>query len=257
MNGGLTANDGASAAAGDEPTRFIEVRDRSGYRKRMNDLLPLNPETTAIVSVDMQRDYLDLEVASCPLTPTEAERVMSGCTRLLDFGRAIDVPIIHTYVAKEKIEFEAGVFGNPLSRLSTREGLTQNVWRGVREIPDRIVGSPQAEIPERLLGSRDIHISSKRTNDSCYGTNLTLLLERVFKTETVLLIGVNTDSCVHSTAFSLFNRGYNTVIVEDCVGSTRGLDHHVMALELMSRTFAWVMDIPVICGKLSNSATNA
>lgn len=33
------------------------------------------------------------------------------------------------------------------------------------------------------------------------------------------------------------------VVIADCVASMRGKDHHGMALELMSRSIAWVLTV--------------
>jgi nicotinamidase-related amidase len=73
--------------------------------------------------------------------------------------------------------------------------------------------------------------------------------------KTVLLIGVNTDSCVYATAFTLANLGYQVVVVEDAVASTRGVDHHLLALELMQRSFCWVMSVDEVEKKLAQTAS--
>lgn len=232
-------------------SKLIRIKDRRAYRDQMNGLLELHPGSTTVVTVDMQRDYLDLEVASCPATPTEAARVVAGAERLLELTRSWDLPVIHSYVVKTQHEFDAGVYGNPYSRISTQHKLSQNVWKGVREIPDRLAGTPQAEVVPTLVAPTDLHVTTKRTNDACFQTHLPLLLERVTRARTVLLAGVNTDSCVYATAFTLANLGYQVVVVEDAVGSTRGVDNHLMALELMQRTFCWVMSVDEVEKKLA------
>lgn len=232
-------------------TKLIRVRDRRAYRDQMNGLLDLVPGATTVVTVDMQRDYLDLEVASCPATPSEAARVVAGAERLLGIARSHDVPVIHSYVVKTQHEFEAGVYGNPYSRMSTEHKLSQNAWKGVREIPDRLAGTPQAEVYPTLVAPTDLHVDTKRTNDACFQTHLPLLLERVTRARTVLLGGINTDSCVYATAFTLANLGYQVIVVEDAVASTRGLDNHLMALELMQRSFCWVMTVDEVEKKLA------
>jgi biuret amidohydrolase len=237
--------------------KLIRVRDRSDYRARMNALLTLDPGTTTVVTVDAQRDYLDLEVASCPATPSEAARVVRGTEALLAMTRPASIPVIHGYVVKTQAEFDAGVYGSPYSRTSTENRLSQNAWTGVREIPDRLAGTPQAEVYPTFVADGDFHVDSKRTNDACFQTHLPLLLERVTHAKTVLLAGVNTDSCVFSTAYSLSNLGYRVVVIEDCVASTRGVDHHVMALELMSRSFCWVMTVDEVREKLRGTLASA
>ncbi|MBI2493402.1 MAG: isochorismatase family protein [Candidatus Rokubacteria bacterium] len=50
--------------------------------------------------------------------------------------------------------------------------------------------------------------------------------------------------------FSTSNRGYKTVVVSDCVASMRGKDNHWMALQLMSRSIAWVLTVEELKDKL-------
>ena len=62
--------------------------------------------------------------------------------------------------------------------------------------------------------------------------------------------GINTDTCVYSTAFAASNRGYKTVVISDRVASMRGKDAHWMALELMGRSIAWVLTVEEFKAKL-------
>lgn len=112
-----------------------------------------------------------------------------------------------------------------------------------RRAPDRIDGTPQAEIPAELVAPADTHVTTKRAMDSFHGTDLDILLERVFKPDTVVVAGLNTDTCVYATAFAASHRGYQPVVISDCVASMRGADHHWMALELMGRSIAWVLTV--------------
>jgi nicotinamidase-related amidase len=54
--------------------------------------------------------------------------------------------------------------------------------------------------------------------------------------------------------FAAGNRGYQPVVISDCVASMRGVDQHWMALELMSRSVAWVMTVDEIKAKLDARA---
>ena len=61
-------------------------------------------------------------------------------------------------------------------------------------------------------------INNKKRLDCFYGTDLEILL-RTLGTETVVLMGINTNTCVMNTAFSAFNRDFQVVVIEDCVAS--------------------------------------
>lgn len=229
----------------------VEFQDRGAYRARMNELLRIDPARTVVLTVDMQRDYLDPEVASAPVALEEAERVMKHARDLLDFARGRGLPVVHVYVNRRRVESERGLeTAGETFRVNREHGLSQNAQRGVRTIPDRREGSPQAEVPAILVAPDDVHVTTKKSLDGFLGTDLEFLLSRVYKAETVVLTGINTDTCVYSTAFSASNRGFRTVVISDCVASMRGRDHHWMALELMARSIAWVLTVAEFKAKL-------
>jgi nicotinamidase-related amidase len=120
--------------------------------------------------------------------------------------------------------------------------------------PDRVEGMAQAELPDGLAAPGDIHVTTKRVMDSFQDTDLDMLLRRAFRTETVVITGINTDTCVYATTFAASNRGYKPVVISDCVASHRGPDHHHMALELMSRSMAWVLTVEEFKSKVQEGA---
>jgi nicotinamidase-related amidase len=145
------------------------------------------------------------------------------------------------FVTRRVIEIEHGLAGGRAFAESKQLGLSQNVYAKATEKLDRIEGSPQAEVHPALLGSGDIRVSTKKTLDGFYGTELDLLLASVFRCENVVIAGVNTDSCVLATGLSAVVRGYRFVAVEDCTWSMRGEDQHLRALELIARSWGWVV----------------
>lgn len=220
----------------------VEFQDRNAYKDAMNALLKIDPRRTVVMTVDMQRDYLDLEVGGAPVAADDAERVLKYSRDLLDFARSEGLPVVHAYVRRRAVELQSALSGQSM-RVSREHGLSQNAQAPVRRIPDRREGSPQAEVPAILVAPDDVHVTSKKSLDSFLYTDLDALLGRVYRAETVVLAGINTDTCVYSTAFATSNRGYQTVVISDCVASMRGKDHHWMALELMGRTIAWVLTV--------------
>lgn len=223
---------------------LVEFQDRSQYKEEMKALLRLDRRSAVVLTIDMQRDYLDPTVAAAPVAVDEAERVMKHTRDLLDFARAQGLPVVHVYVRRRKVESERGVeTAGATFRLALEHSLSQNAQAGVRRIPDRREGSPQAEVPTELVAPDDVHVTTKKSLDGFLDTDLDFLLRHVYKAETVVLTGINTDTCVYSTAFSASNRGYQTVVISDCVASMRGRDHHWMALELMARSIAWVLTV--------------
>jgi nicotinamidase-related amidase len=100
-------------------------------------------------------------------------------------------------------------------------------------------------------------VITKRVMDAFHGTELDTLLSRVYQAETVILTGINTDTCVYATTFGASNRGYQPVVISDCVASMRGLDSHWMGLEMMSRSIAWVMTVDEFMAKIREAKGHA
>ena len=231
----------------------VEIRDRSEYKRSMNELLRINPHRIVILTVDMQNDYLDMNIGSAPVAPEEANRVISHARKLLAFARAEGVPVIHAYVKRRPVEVGRGLVTNVFIEASRQAQLSQNAQAEARKGPDRIDGTAQAELPLELVAPGDLHVTTKRVQDSFHGTELDMLIGRVFKAETVVLMGINTDTCVYATTFGAAHRGYQPVVISDCVASMRGLDHHWMALELMSRSIAWVLTVDEFKAKVQTT----
>ncbi len=223
----------------------VEFQDRSEFQGDMNRLLNIDEAKTVILTVDMQREYLDLEVASSPVLADEAERVLTHAKDLLDFARSRGMPVIHVYSTRRMEELERGFnnAGLAYSKAGRAMKLSQLPHAPVSDVPDRLIGSLHAQVPASLVHPDDMHVTTKKTLDGYQYSDLDMLLGRVYKPETVVLTGINTDTCVYSTTFSTANRGYTPVVISDCVASMRGKDSHWMALELMSRSIAWVLTV--------------
>ena len=231
----------------------VEIQDRGDYKARMRELLEVDPRRTVALTIDMQGDYLDPEVGTAPLPPDEIERVVGNTAKLLDVCRSSGIPVIHCYVARRPVEAERGFYSTPYGRASHEARLSQNAIKEARPGIDRIAGSPTVDLPPALVAEGDVHMTTKRAQDSFHLTDLDMLLTRVFHPDTLIIAGINTDTCVHATTFGASNRGYRPVVVADCVGSMRGADHHWMALELMARTMAWVLTSEELFEKLSGT----
>ena len=220
-------------------------RDLSAARERMNAELRLDPRRTVALTIDMQRMYLDPGAGGKPLPADEARAVVDASCRLLESCRALGVPVVHAYVQRRAAEIDARM---GLRRFT--ESLRDATGAARTEVPDRLEGSPQAELHAALARDGDTHVTSKKTSDCFYGTDLEILLGRVLRPDTIVLLGINTETCVYATTFAASIRGYRPVVASDCVGSHRGADNSGMALELLSRTIAWVLPSDRIVAKL-------
>ena len=231
----------------------LNVEGRTEHKRRMNELLQFDVASTAVLTIDMQNDYLDMTCGTALVDPEEAKRVIYHAGLLLDFARAHQLPVIHVYVQRRPEEAERYVAkANIVTTRGSRDQLETTGGRD-RSKANRVVGTPQAEIPVSLVAPGDLHVTGKRVMDGFFGTELNELLAEVFKVKTVVITGVNTDTCVYATTFGASIRNFQPIVISDCVASNRGTDQHWMALELMARSISWVMTVDEFKEKLTTS----
>ncbi|RJX29902.1 MAG: cysteine hydrolase [Desulfarculus sp.] len=231
----------------------VEIVDRSEMVDTLKSRLRIAPSTTAIVAVDMHRGHLDPAIATMPATPEDCASVIKHTKNLLDFARGAGIPVIHVILIQRNIPGLGA------------EGLNLKFWKALHEIanaenrltPGRkstaadhnLVGSPGTEIIPELLHPSDHVINNKKRLDCFYGTDLEILL-RVLKTETVVLTGINTNTCVLNTAFTACNRDFQVVVISDCVASMYGRDLHVLGLENVKRCLGYVLTVEEFKNKI-------
>ena len=222
----------------------VEIVDRSTMIEKLRDGLVLRPRETAIVAIDMHRGHLDPKVATMAAKPDDAKRVIAAAKELLGLARATGVPVIHVKLVFRKIP---GIGS---------EGMTQPFWHALHEMlteedrltPGRrstvdghnIVGSPGTELIPELYAEGDYVIDNKKRLDCFYGTDLRQLLDAL-SVKSVVLMGINTNTCVLNTAFTAFNFDYRVVVLSDCVASMYGDDLHVLGLQNVARCLGWVL----------------
>lgn len=230
----------------------IEKVDRSAYTTRMNEVLAFDRRRAVVLTIDLQREYLDEAVGQAVVEPDEAARVLEANRRLLDAAREAGVPVVHAYVVRRPYEAEHGVYAGGLAYIKAAQdhGISQSPHRPARTRHDRLAGTLESQVPDELVAPSDIHVTGKKSLDSFADTELGFLLSRVIEPEFVIMAGINTDTCVYSTTFTAANLGYSPIVVRDCVASMRGRDSHEMALELISRSIAWVLGIDDVLERL-------
>jgi len=81
----------------------VEIVDRSSLVSGLHKQLALKPRETAIVTVDMHRGHLDMDVATLPAKPEDAKRVIAKAREVLDFSRKIKIPVIHVILVNRRL----------------------------------------------------------------------------------------------------------------------------------------------------------
>ena len=224
--------------------------DVESYKSKMNSLLNLNISNLCVLTVDMQNEYLNEEHGTSPLASDDIKSITKSTTEFLTKMRRNNVPIIHCYVVRRKEEIKNNFFISPYIDVSQSNNLSQNIQAQARKKPERVEGTLSSMLPECFVGEGDFHVTSKRNFDSFHETELHQLISRILGKENILICGVNTDTCVYGTTFGASNRGYKPILVEDCIGSMRGKEQHISALNIISKSIGWVIKKNEIYKKL-------
>jgi len=222
---------------------IVEIEDHSTTLETLNKQLQIDPTRTAIVTIDMHRGHLDSVEATLPVPVEESQRVCKHARELLTFARANGIPVIHVIAVLR--EMEADKLNPRIAAghvvMSKASPKTEAQRRGALH---NIEGSIQTELmPEIGPETGDYIINNKKTFSSFMCTDLEHLLRIVLGVNTVVLTGINTNTCVLCAAFESFNHAYKTVVISDCVASMYGQDLHLFALQNIARCLGWVLSV--------------
>lgn len=231
-----------------------EIVDRGDFIRMMNDALAVEPLSTAVVTIDCHRGHLDPEVATMPVEAAKARRLVAATNRLLDFARGHKMAVIHLIVQNRILpDGSVEMLCNPFYRTvdSVRQMLTPDAASTIRG--HNLVGSVQTQLmPELGPAPTDIVINTKRRQSIYRGTDLDITLSEL-KIDTVVLAGINTNTCVLNAAFDSLNRDLKTIVIADCVDSMYGDDLHVLGLQNIARCLGWVLTVDELTAKVEAS----
>lgn len=195
-------------------------------------VLDLAKRRPAVVTIDLHRGHLDPAVATMPLPPEASDRVVKANASFLAEIRRRGVPVVHVVTSYRSVE---EIATNPWwSAVAGTDASRTNVLR--HQLP----GSPGLELmPDVYDEQRDLVVNTKKRYDCFIATDLDYTL-RALGVDTLLLTGVNTNSCVMATSVAGNVRDYAVVVVRECVDSMDP-DLHEAALRVIDRAFGWVM----------------
>ncbi len=173
----------------------------------------LNPRETALIVVDMQRDFVHPKGwAGLRRDTRRLGRVIEPIQKMLSACRIAGITIIHTReghnpdlsdVPRRKLESlpKGNRIGDkgPLGRLLIRGEYGHDIIDELKPLSGEIV-------------------IDKPGKDSFYKTRLEIILKRR-RIRNLLIAGVTTNVCVLSTAIGAHDRGFHPVVLKDCVAS--------------------------------------
>ncbi|MCZ0730426.1 cysteine hydrolase family protein [Mycolicibacterium iranicum] len=211
-------------------------------------------DKTALVVIDMQRDFLLPGGFGESLGNDVGQllKVVPPLTALIAAARAAGIMVVHT-----REGHRPDLSDCPPAKLN-------------RGAPSKRIGDPGKygrilirgeyghDIVDELAPIDGEVIIDKPGKGAFYATELSDVLTEAGITQ-LLVTGVTTEVCVHTTTREANDRGYECLVVSDCVGSYFP-EFHRIGLEMIKAQggiFGWVADTSAVIPALSNLTTTA
>jgi nicotinamidase-related amidase len=198
--------------------------------KEIFDSLAQRP---AVVTIDLHRGHLDPAVATLPLEASAAAALMERAVPLLARYRELGVPVLHVLTSYRN---EQEIVSNPFWRVQA--GRTDSVRSKIAL--HNLDGGPGVEMMPGIVGAGDALIRAKKRYDCFVATELEFLL-RSGRHDAVLLLGVNTNSCVLATGIAASVRDFAAFFVDEGVDTMMGPELDAAARAVFEGSFGWVI----------------
>jgi nicotinamidase-related amidase len=213
----------------------------------------LDVESTALLVIDMQRDFLLPGGFGESLGNDVGQllKVVAPLAALIAAARDAGVMVIHT-----REGHQADLSDCPPAKLN-RGAPSQRIGDPGKYGRILIRGEYGHDIVDELAPACGEVVIDKPGKGAFYATDLQGVLTGNGITQ-LLVTGVTTEVCVHTTTREANDRGYECLVVSDCVGSYFP-EFQRVALEMIKAQggiFGWVADSSAVIPALQQLATN-
>jgi nicotinamidase-related amidase len=205
--------------------------------------IEVHPGGTALLVIDMQRDFLEPGGFGAALgnDVSQLARVVAPCAELLRIARGAGLPVLHTREGHRPDLSDA-----PRAKL---DRMPKGMRIGDRGPMGRILirGEPGHDIIPELAPEPGEPVIDKPGKGAFYQTDLALMLHNL-RVDTLLVAGVTTEVCVHTTVREANDRGFRCIVVGDCCGSYFP-EFHATALAMVAAQggiFGWVSEVAAV-----------
>ena len=204
---------------------------------------------TALLVIDMQKDFLEPGGFGEMLGNDVSllRRTIEPCQSVLKAARATGLRVIHT-----REGHRADLTDAPPSKLQ-RGNLETGIGDDGPMGRILIRGERGHDIIPELAPNQNEPVIDKPGKGAFYETDLDLILKNGL-IRTLIVCGVTTEVCVHTTVREANDRGYECVVLEDCVGSYFP-EFQRIGIEMIKAQggiFGWVSDSKKFLNTLGN-----
>jgi len=214
--------------------------------------LPLDPARTAVLMIDMQRDFIEPGGFGASLGNDVAllRAAIQPCQALLVGARAAGMLVIHTREGHRPDLSDA-----PTAKI---ERGPQGMRIGDSGPMGRILirGEPGHGLIAELQPLANEPVIDKPGKGAFYATELGAILQHR-GIEALIVCGVTTEVCVHTTVREANDRGYRCLVPGDACASYFP-EFHDVALRMIHAQggiFGWVTDTTRLLAALAQSST--
>ena len=189
--------------------------------------LAIDLDRAALLLIDLQRDFLEPGGFGAALgnDVTRLQAAVGPCRAVLAAARAAGLLVIHTREGHRPDLSDAPRLkverGDPALRIGAPGPMGRILVRG----------EPGHDIVAELYPEPGEPVIDKPGKGAFCATDLELMLRRR-GLRNIVLTGITTDVCVHTTMREANDRGFECLLLEDCCGAT---DHgnHLAAIKMV------------------------